>query len=137
MNRITSEYNFYLEEVKNLKLLICLVYADSSLVYQVLAAGKELLACLTAFKELGSCNEGQSALAVAFYGLHYIVEDHEAYKRHEKDGNCNGCLPNESEWRNCPPLLCCCKNLLRSADSNNGLSSYAIEAVNALCMGSF
>lgn len=103
---------------------------------QVISAGKELLACLTAFKELGSCNEGRSALAAAFYGLHYIAEDHEAYKGHEKDGNGNSCLPNEFEWRKCPPLLCCCKNLLRSADSKDGLSSYAIEAVNTLCIGS-
>lgn len=131
-----AEFNVYLEEVNNLKLLIFLVYAESSLVYQVISAGKELLACLTAFKELGSCNEGRSALAAAFYGLHYIAEDHEAYKGHEKDGNGNSCLPNEFEWRKCPPLLCCCKNLLRSADSKDGLSSYAIEAVNTLCIGS-
>ncbi|XP_004305581.1 PREDICTED: uncharacterized protein LOC101301607 [Fragaria vesca subsp. vesca] len=103
---------------------------------QVLSAGKELLACLTAFKELGSCNEGRSALAAAFYGLHYIAEDREAYKGHEQDGNGNSCLLNESEWRKCPPLLFCCKSLLRSADSKDGLSSYVIEAVNALCMGS-
>lgn len=119
-----------------MKLLISLVYADGSLVYQVLSAGKELLACLTAFKELGSCNEGRSALAAAFYGLHYIAEDREAYKGHEQDGNGNSCLLNESEWRKCPPLLFCCKTLLSSADSKDGLSSYAIEAVNALCMGS-
>lgn len=130
-----TEFNVYLE-VNNLKLLICLVYAESNLVYQVISAGKELLACLTAFKELGSSNEGRSALVAAFYGLHYIAEDHEAYKGHEKDGNGNSCLPNEFEWRKCPPLLCCCKNLLRSADSKDGLSSYAIEVVNTLCIGS-
>ncbi|XP_050380186.1 protein virilizer homolog [Argentina anserina] len=102
---------------------------------QVLSAGKELLACLAAFKDLGSCSEGRSALASSFNGLNYIPEDRESYKGHLMDGNGSSCLFNESEWRKCPPLLLCCKTLLRSADSKDGLSSYAIEAVRALCMG--
>ncbi|KAM1647231.1 hypothetical protein EV2_008988 [Malus domestica] len=83
---------------------------------QVLPVGKELLACLTAFKELGACSEGQKALAATLYPA-LSVEDH--------------------EWRKSPPLLSCCKNLLRSVYSKDGLSSYGIEAVNALSVGSF
>ncbi|VVA15380.1 PREDICTED: embryo defective 2016 [Prunus dulcis] len=99
--------------------------------FQVLPVGKELLACLTAFKELGYCSEGRRALAATFDCVSSVVDDR------EKDGNGNYSLPNEYEWRKSPPLLCCCKNLLRSVDSKDGLSSYTIEAVNALSMGSF
>ncbi|KAM0980773.1 hypothetical protein COP2_014310 [Malus domestica] len=83
---------------------------------QVLPVGKELLACLIAFKELGACSEGKKALAATLYPA-LSVEDH--------------------EWRKSPPLLCCCKSLLRSVDLKEGLSSYGIETVNALSLGSF
>lgn len=108
-----------------------MIVTEGTLIFQVLPVGKELLACLTAFKELGYCSEGRRALAATFDCVSSVVDDR------EKDGNGNYSLPNVYEWRKSPPLLCCCKNLLRSVDSKDGLSSYTIEAVNALSMGSF
>ncbi|GAU28853.1 hypothetical protein TSUD_21900 [Trifolium subterraneum] len=43
---------------------------------------------------------------------------------------------NIAEWRKCPPLLSCWMKLLRSIDTTEGLSPYAIEAVYALSVGS-
>ncbi|OMO49780.1 Protein virilizer, partial [Corchorus capsularis] len=102
---------------------------------QVLPVGKELASCLAAFKDLGSCSEGRSALMSALLyssSLDYGVFDSES--GHEKNVNLH--FLNESEWRKSPPLLCCWKKLLRSVDSKEFSTTYAIEAVNTLSLGS-
>lgn len=101
---------------------------------QVLPVGKELLACLTTFKELGSRSVGQSALMVIFSRVcSSTSEELESERGYDRDGNCN--LSTKLEWRKRPPLLCCWKKLLRSVDSKDVISSYAIEAVGALSLG--
>ncbi|KAK4272667.1 hypothetical protein QN277_021186 [Acacia crassicarpa] len=90
---------------------------------QVLPVGKELVACLTAFRELASCGEGRIAFEA-------ILEpfDHDkvvSYYNH-----------SEAEWRKCPPLLDCLIKLLRSIDTQEGLSTFVIEAIYALSVGS-
>ncbi|XWS59372.1 hypothetical protein CRYUN_Cryun08bG0115900 [Craigia yunnanensis] len=102
---------------------------------QVLPVGKELVSCLTAFKDLGSSTEGCSALMSALlYSSSSTHGELESEKGHEKNGNFH--FLNESEWRKSQPLLCCWTKLLRSVDSRDCLSTYAIEAVNALSLGS-
>ncbi|KAK6942521.1 Virilizer, N-terminal, partial [Dillenia turbinata] len=100
---------------------------------QDLPVGRELLACLTAFKELGSCSEGQQALISCFLrinqaGLNKI--DFERKNGREEHHNCY-----EYEWKEHPPLLYCLKNLLGAIDCEAGMSLDAIEAVAALCLG--
>ena len=93
------------------------------------------MSCLTAFKDLGSSTEGRSALMSALlYSGSSTHGELESEKGHENNGNFH--FLNESEWRKSPPLLCCWTKLLRSVDSRDCLSTYAIEAVNALSLGS-
>ncbi|KAL5545698.1 hypothetical protein UlMin_005385 [Ulmus minor] len=101
---------------------------------QVLPVGKELLACLAAFKDLGSCNEGRASLATIFYRIQSIGE-HESHGGHEWDVSRYD-LFTEFEWRKQPPLLCCWRKLLKSVDHRNDLSDYLIESINALSLGS-
>ncbi|KAK7392701.1 hypothetical protein VNO78_21145 [Psophocarpus tetragonolobus] len=100
---------------------------------QVLPVGKELLACLTAFKELASCGEGQMAFGAAHFDIHSHAHELESRK---DDRNVNYNVSSVAEWRKCPPLLGCWMKLLRSIDSKEGLSTDAIEAVYALSVGS-
>ena len=93
---------------------------------KVLPVGKELLACLTAFKELASCSEGQMAI-----GASHV---HELELRNDRNVNYND--PSVAEWKKSPPLLSCWMKLLRSIDTKDGWSTYAIEAVYALSVGS-
>ncbi|XP_015900411.3 protein virilizer homolog isoform X2 [Ziziphus jujuba] len=102
---------------------------------QVLPPGKELLACLLAFKELGSCYEGRSSLA-AFYRIHSSFEEAGSQRGHERNGNANYDILSDFEWRKRPPLLCCWKELLRSVDSRDSFLDYSIEAINVLSVGS-
>ncbi|KAF7804221.1 protein virilizer-like protein [Senna tora] len=90
---------------------------------QVLPVGKELVASLTAFRELASCSEGQNAFGA-------ILEP----RKDERDVNYNGY--SEVEWRKCPPLLSCWMKLLRSIDTQEGFSTSVIEAIYALSVGS-
>lgn len=101
---------------------------------QVLPVGKELVFCLTAFRELVSCGEGQSALISIICHTHSALEEFDSGRGHER--NDDRSLLNEFEWRKNPPLLCCWTKLLNSVDSNDGLSTYAVEAVCALSLGS-
>ncbi|XP_022766948.1 uncharacterized protein LOC111311650 [Durio zibethinus] len=114
----------------------CSVFINQLLKFcQVLPVGKELVSCLTAFKDLGSCTEGRSALMSALrYSGNSTRGELESERGHEKNGNFH--FLNESEWRNSPPLLCCWTKLLRSVDSKDCLSTYTIDAVNALSLGS-
>ncbi|CAK8571309.1 unnamed protein product [Lathyrus sativus] len=99
---------------------------------QVLPVGKELLACLIAFKELASCSKGQMAFEAVLSGFHYNAC--ELDQKDDMDVNYN--VPSMAEWKKCPPLLSCWMKLLRSIDTMEGLSPYAIEAVYALSVGS-
>ncbi|XP_028185575.1 protein virilizer homolog [Glycine soja] len=99
---------------------------------QVLPVGKELLACLTAFKELASCGEGQMAFGATHFGIHSHALELEPRK---DDRNVNY-VSSVAEWIKCPPLLSCWMKLLRSIDTKEGLSTYAIEAAYALSVGS-
>ncbi|KAJ0027672.1 hypothetical protein Pint_36158 [Pistacia integerrima] len=113
----------------------CLLIAPYILKFcQVLPVGKELVFCLTAFKELVSCNGGQKALVSTVCNTRSTLEELDSGGRHERNGNLS--LLNEFEWRKNPPLFCCWTKLLESIDSKDGLSTYAIEAVSALSLGS-
>ncbi|KAM6547755.1 hypothetical protein CsatB_019431 [Cannabis sativa] len=103
---------------------------------QVLPVGKELLACLTVFKELGSDNVGQNTLVVIFNRVLSRTEEIGSHRAQERDDNGDYGNVDEFEWRKQPPLLCCWKKLLQSIDSKDGFSDYAIESINALCLGS-
>ncbi|XP_022934378.1 uncharacterized protein LOC111441566 [Cucurbita moschata] len=98
---------------------------------QVLPVGKELVACLAAFRALGSCSEGQTALASILIDIHNV--DERESQGHKKGSDCSF---NVSSWRMNPPLLCCWKKLLISIDSNDYIPTYAIQAVDALSSGS-
>ncbi|XP_059646578.1 protein virilizer homolog [Cornus florida] len=101
---------------------------------KVLPVGEELLDCLSVFKELVCCNEGQSALMSIFLHIQSSgVEEFESESRHEKDGKYS--LLNEFEWRKHPPLLCCWTNLLSYIDSKDVPPLFAIEAVGVLSSG--
>ncbi|KAK7345219.1 hypothetical protein VNO77_15803 [Canavalia gladiata] len=100
---------------------------------QVLPVGKELLACLTAFKELASCVEGQMAFGSTHFGIYSHAHELEPRK---DDRNVNYNVYSLAEWRRCPPLLNCWMKLLRSIDTKEGFSTYVIDTVYALCVGS-
>ncbi|KAI4300545.1 hypothetical protein L6164_033913 [Bauhinia variegata] len=100
---------------------------------QVLPAGKELLACLTAFKALASYGEGRSAIKAMLFGVHSNAQELESRK---DDRAVNFNIQTETEWRNCPPLLCCWMKLLRSINTKECSSSYVIEAVYTVSVGS-
>lgn len=100
--------------------------------FQVLPVGKELLACLAAFGELGSCSEGRSALAAISFHIQSDTQELELGRGDERDGKDN--LLSEFEWRRHPPMLSCWKKLLTSVDTKDGLSTDAIEAVDALSL---
>lgn len=89
--------------------------------------------CLTAFKELVSCNGGQKALVSAVCNTRSGLEEFDSGGIHERNGNLS---LNEFDWRKNPPLLCCWTKLLESIDSKDSLSTYAIEAISALSLGS-
>lgn len=105
--------------------------AGNALVFQVLPVGKELLSCLAFFKDLGSCNEGQSACVTTLHQINTSIEEHESGKGQEGNGNYN---LDDIEWRKCP-LLSCWIRLLESVDSKDDASICAIEAVTMLSIG--
>ncbi|KOM33999.1 hypothetical protein LR48_Vigan02g014900 [Vigna angularis] len=119
---------------KILRLLDFLVSLLEHPLGKVLPVGKELLACLTAFKELASCGEGQVAFGATYLGIHSLAYELDPQKG---DRNVNYSVSSVAEWRKCPPLLSCWMKLLKSMDdTKEGLSTYAIEAVYALSVGS-
>ncbi|XP_043816325.1 protein virilizer homolog isoform X2 [Manihot esculenta] len=99
---------------------------------QVLPVGKELLSCLTCFKELGSCNEGRSALLTSLRHVNTISEELRSESVHERNGNHNHDDFEQKKY----PLLCCWKKLMKSIYSKDALSACAVEAVNELSVGS-
>ncbi|KAF5175836.1 Embryo defective [Thalictrum thalictroides] len=101
---------------------------------QVLPVGKELHASLIAFKELSFCSEGRGAFAsISTHLQSSNFDEFQLERGHEEDGH--GSVTNNSDWRRCPPLLYCWRNLLRSISVRECLSIYAIEAVGALSLG--
>lgn len=72
------------------------------------------------------------AFEAVLSGIHYNAR--ELDQKDDVDVNYN--VPSMAEWKKCPPLLSCWMNLLRSIDTMEGLSPYAIEAVYALSVGS-
>ncbi|XAR56054.1 hypothetical protein NMG60_11036351 [Bertholletia excelsa] len=110
------------------------IFHDLLKLFKVLPVGRELLACLSTFKEFCSAKEGKGALFSIFLHIQSsIAKECDSDGRHERDGNYN--LLNALEWRKSPPLLSCWITLLRSLDSKDAVPEYAIEAVDALCLG--
>lgn len=105
---------------------------ENALIFQVLPVGKELLSCLTCFKELGSCNEGRSALLTSLRHVNTISEELRSESVHERNGNHNHDDFEQKKY----PLLCCWKKLMKSIYSKDALSACAVEAVNELSVGS-
>ncbi|XP_058205312.1 protein virilizer homolog isoform X2 [Rhododendron vialii] len=101
---------------------------------KVLPVGRELLACLSTFKELCFSSEWKSALhSLLLHIQSSRNEECDVDGRYERDGSDN--LLNTFEWRKSPPLLCCWITLLRSLDSKDVVPDYAVEAVDALSSG--
>ncbi|XP_065856562.1 protein virilizer homolog [Euphorbia lathyris] len=98
---------------------------------QVLPDGKELLSCLTCFKELGSCNEGRNALVTLLQQANTSNQELASERGHERNENYSF---DDFEWKN-HPLLNCWKKLMKSIDTEDDLAA-AVEAVNELSTGS-
>lgn len=102
---------------------------------QVLPVGKELLACLSALKEMASSSQGQRAFISGFAQIQSSAQgDLESRMGREIEGSS---VSDEYDWKGCSPLLSCWKNLLGSLDVKDGHSIYAMEAVNVFCLGAF
>ncbi|KAG5544923.1 hypothetical protein RHGRI_017399 [Rhododendron griersonianum] len=102
--------------------------------YKVLPVGRELLACLSTFKELCSSSEWKSVLdSLLLHIQSSRNEECDVDGRYERDGSDN--LLNTFEWRKSPPLLCYWITLLRYLDSKDIVPEYAVEAVDALSSG--
>ncbi|KAL3642732.1 hypothetical protein CASFOL_013547 [Castilleja foliolosa] len=102
--------------------------------FTVLPLGKELLACLSAFKQMGSSTEGQRALlAIAKHTESSTIQDSESQIKSETDAS--GAVIRASEWKERPPLLCCWTNLLRSFESNYAPEVEVAEAIYTLSSG--
>ncbi|XP_022842441.1 uncharacterized protein LOC111366041 isoform X1 [Olea europaea var. sylvestris] len=100
----------------------------------VLPVGKELVMCLSAFKEMGSTTEGQNALLSIFMHIRSSgIEISESQSRRESDGRYN--LIDVSDWREHPPFLCCWTTLVRSIASNGISPVYTASAIVTLCTG--
>lgn len=98
-------------------------------VFQFLPVGKELVACLSAFKDLGSTSEGRSGLLSIF--LH--VQSYNEESEHETR-QLNGKF-DLTELKKSSPLLSCLKTLLNSIELEDVPLVSTIEAVGALTSG--
>ncbi|KAG9151530.1 hypothetical protein Leryth_023728 [Lithospermum erythrorhizon] len=91
---------------------------------KVLPAGKELMECLSTFRQLGSSSEARMALLS-------IMAEHERLMANEVNQNVAA-----SEWKDEPPLLGCWTKLLRIVTSKDVFPVYALEAIRILSAGS-
>lgn len=98
----------------------------------MLPTGKELLACLSVFKELASQAAGQRALLEAFMYIKCSNTDENQRGRLQDTSVYNSNLI-DTEWRSA--LLYPWMNLYRSIEKE-GLSMHSIEAVGVLSLGS-
>ncbi|KAK1274402.1 hypothetical protein QJS04_geneDACA022688 [Acorus gramineus] len=96
---------------------------------QGLPVGRELQACLLAFKEFASCHQGRRALASIFLPDHLSPLDDNEW---ESGGVAS--LSHEYNWKSSPPFLGCWMKLLQSLDLKDCSSLYAIEAVTSLSL---
>ncbi|CAH2054969.1 unnamed protein product [Thlaspi arvense] len=99
---------------------------------QVLPIGNELLSCLTAFKDLVSCGEGQDGLASLLFHLFSGAEEPVS----GRSCDTSNLSLDQLEMKKNPPFLSCWIKLLNSANSKDDLFSLAIKAVNVLSVGS-
>ncbi|KAL7137266.1 hypothetical protein ABFS83_10G080600 [Erythranthe nasuta] len=100
----------------------------------VLPAGKELLACLSAFKEMGSSTEGQTALLSIVHRVKSSnIQASDSQTDYENSASYDRVLA--SEWKEHPPLLCCWTSLLRSIDSKDVSTVQVASAIETLASG--
>ncbi|KAK4396587.1 protein virilizer [Sesamum angolense] len=100
----------------------------------ILPVGRELLACLAAFKEMGSSADGQSALLSFVKHIQSsTIQDSESQINRESDASYG--KVHASEWKEHPPLLCCWTSLLRSIDSKNVPPVQVAVAIHTLTSG--
>ncbi|PIN17839.1 hypothetical protein CDL12_09499 [Handroanthus impetiginosus] len=100
----------------------------------MLPVGRELVACLSAVKEMGSYTQGQNALlSIIMHIQPSTVESCEPQIQHESDARCN--VTNASEWKDAPPLLHCWTNLLKSIELEDVPAVQVATAVNTLSSG--
>ncbi|XP_023749137.1 protein virilizer homolog isoform X2 [Lactuca sativa] len=95
-----------------------------------LPVGKELVACLLAFKDLGSSSEGQNGLFSIFSQVQSLYEESE----HENSPLIDGKF-DLIELNKTPPLLFCLRTLLNSIETEDIPSASLIEAIEALSSG--
>ncbi|KVH90545.1 Protein virilizer [Cynara cardunculus var. scolymus] len=97
---------------------------------KVLPVGRELVACLLAFKDLGSSSEGRSGLLSVFLHVQSSYgEESEPESRQVIDGKFDLLELNNN------PLLFCWRTLLNYIEMEDVPSVSAIEAVEALSSG--
>lgn len=97
--------------------------------------GKELLACVSAFKELGSSARGRSAFLSFFLKVQSFIAEDCALESRSGDNRDLRSI-TACEMRENPPLRVCFNTLLMSIASNDGSPEYAVEAIGLLASGS-
>ncbi|XP_071701386.1 protein virilizer homolog isoform X2 [Rutidosis leptorrhynchoides] len=98
---------------------------------KILPVGKELVACLSAFKDLGSSSEGRSGLLSIFTHVRSLdKEESESDSTQIVDAHFE-----LIELKKSPPLLFCLSTILDSIDMDDVPSVSAHEAVEALSLG--
>ncbi|VFQ87443.1 unnamed protein product [Cuscuta campestris] len=100
--------------------------------FKILPVEKELLACLSAFKEIGRSAQGKSSLHSIFLQIQSADEDYES------ESCCANVIYNMKTyaWRDYPPLAYCWRLLLNSISSQNIPLVLSVEAIGTLCLGS-
>ncbi|GER27313.1 hypothetical protein STAS_03009 [Striga asiatica] len=99
----------------------------------VLPLGKELLACLSAFKDMVCYTEGQNALLTVVKHIQLsAVQDSESQTKHA--ANASWGVICASEWGH-PPMLCCWTNLIRLFESNDVPAIEVAKAMYLLASG--
>ncbi|KAL6575077.1 hypothetical protein OROMI_012362 [Orobanche minor] len=100
----------------------------------VLPLGKELLACLSAFKEMCSSTECQIALlTIVKHVCSSTIQD--SVSQIENESYPSWGIIRASEWQEHPPLLCCWTNLFRSFESDYVPAVQVADAIYSLASG--